>query len=141
VGSQVCGLPLDHVLETMRPLPVEPLAGMPAFVTGLSLIRGIATPVIDLQTLLRGARDASSPGRLVVISASARKSALAVEDVVGIRTLSSGSLEKLPPILRDGLSEHIEAVGRLDSELLLVLNDSRMLPESAWEALHKEGAS
>jgi hypothetical protein len=42
VGARVCALPLHHVVETMRPLPIDPVVGTPAFISGVSVIRGIA---------------------------------------------------------------------------------------------------
>src|SRR3954471_17245919 len=53
-GTLLCALPLDEVIETMRPLPTRPLAGTPAFVKGISVLRGVPTPVIDVSRLLTG---------------------------------------------------------------------------------------
>jgi chemotaxis signal transduction protein len=58
-----------------------------------------------------------------------RRVALAVAQVLGIRTLDSGPL---PPLLR---ADALLAIGTLDSELLLVLNSARLIPDEAWEAL------
>jgi len=33
-GSCRCALALSHVVETLRPLPIQPLGDMPAFVPG-----------------------------------------------------------------------------------------------------------
>ena len=39
VGDLLCAVPLALVGETMRPLPVEPLAGVPSYVRGVAIIR------------------------------------------------------------------------------------------------------
>ena len=52
VCTRLCAVPLAHVVETMRPLPVERIAGMPSFVRGVSIIRGVPTPVVDLGVVL-----------------------------------------------------------------------------------------
>jgi purine-binding chemotaxis protein CheW len=52
VGSVVCCLPLESVSETMRSLAVDAVAGMPAFVAGVSIVRGAPLPVVDLAKLL-----------------------------------------------------------------------------------------
>ncbi len=72
VRSWFCALPVVHVEETMRPLPIGPLAGAPDFVAGLSIIRGRPTPVVDTGALL-GARDAATPRRLVVLRLGERR--------------------------------------------------------------------
>ena len=43
-----CALPLEHVSETMRPLPVEPIAGVISPVAGVAIIRGGPVPVVDV---------------------------------------------------------------------------------------------
>jgi purine-binding chemotaxis protein CheW len=52
IGSSIGALALKDVRETMRPLPIEPLAGTPPFVLGLAIVRGFPTPVIDAARLL-----------------------------------------------------------------------------------------
>src|SRR5271155_6034274 len=63
-GAYSCALPIGHVVETMRPLPTEPVAGAKAFVRGLALIRGAAVPVIDLAHVI-GVSEARAPTRFV----------------------------------------------------------------------------
>ena len=60
-GSMLCALRLADVIETMRPLGTRPLAGTPAFVRGVSIVRGVPTPVVDVARLLGGARANTQP--------------------------------------------------------------------------------
>jgi hypothetical protein len=84
VQSRLCALALESVLETMRPLPIEPLAGVPEFVRGLPVIRGTPLPVIalaagslrQLQPLLRNALT----GSVAAIGTLARQLPLALWD-------------------------------------------------------------
>src|SRR6202041_1193103 len=50
--GHLCALPLAHVVETMRPLPVEPMAGAPPYVPGLGISRGRPAPAVDVARLL-----------------------------------------------------------------------------------------
>src|SRR5262245_43758661 len=101
--GKICALPIAHVLETMRPLPVRPLADLPRCVTGLALIRGWPTPVIDARTLLGGG-DTWPARRYVTLRLAAdnerRVAALAVDDVLGITELAQDSLGELPELLK-----------------------------------------
>lgn len=137
VGSVVCALPLQHVLETMRPLPLEALSGTAPFIDGVSIIRGGPVPVVDLARLL-GNATAEPRTRLVVVKVGARSAALSVGRVIGVRALESGALRELPPLLAGASAEVITRVGSLDAQLLLVLETSRVLPEPGWASL--EGA-
>ncbi len=133
VEGRRCGIPLSHVVETLRPLPVEPLAETPAFVLGLAVIRGAPTPVVDAAALL--GREGQSPTRFVVLRTPERRVALAVSAVLGVQTLDGSSLTALPPLLRKAGRELISALGTADGELLLILESVRLVPESVWRRL------
>lgn len=132
--QRLCALRLGDVVETLRPLALQGLAGMPAFVTGLSVLRGVAVPVVDVGALL-GAADRGVPTRLVAIRAGGRSIALAFESVLGIRALPPTATGALPPLMGEASREAIAAVGTLDAELLVVLRAARAIPEAAWDLL------
>lgn len=127
VLTRLCALPLEHVSETMRPLPVEAIAGVPVPVRGVAIIRGAPVPVVDLACLLAGTE--SHPNRFVTVNVGARRVALAVDAVVGVRTIPSEALSELPPLL-DGDSDVIAEMGTLDARLLVVLRSARLIPDS-----------
>lgn len=130
----LCALPLESVAETMRPLPVEPLAATPAFVLGISVIRGAATPVVDVARLL-GSPAPVPPQRLVTLRIGARCVALAVEGVIGVHALPAAALAAVPALLSGAANETVSAISTLDAQLLLVLQSARLVPESVWAAI------
>lgn len=132
VLTRLCALPLEHVSETMRPLPVEPIAGVPLSVPGVAIIRGDPVPVVDLACLFAGT--VSRPTRFVTVRAGARRVALAVDAVVGIRPIPAEALSGLPPLL-DGDTGSIAAIGTMDAHLLVMLQSARLVPESVWSTL------
>ncbi len=133
-GTLTCALPVCHVIETMRPLPVEPLANAPAFVRGVSIIRGAPVPVVDLGALLNTPGSRPSP-RFVTVRAGERRVALAVDGILGLRDLASLALDDMPPLLREASRETIESLGSLDSEFLLVLKAGGVVPPEVWDLL------
>ncbi len=133
----VCALPLPGVVETMRPLPVESLAGRPPFVRGVSVIRGRPAPVIDLEDLIGGDGSAAPAARFVTIRTGDRLAALAVSGVLGLRRLDPAAMEQLPPLLRGAGESAIRAMSALDSELLAVLDAGRLVPDDVWRDLER----
>jgi purine-binding chemotaxis protein CheW len=131
VQARLCALPLEHVVETMRPLAVEPLANAPSFVLGLAVVRGEPLAVVDAARVM-GMQDAPI-GRFVTVAVGVRRIALAVGDVVGMRRLPPGSLRALPPLLHEAAGDVVDAVGLLDAELLLMLRSARLLPDDVPE--------
>jgi purine-binding chemotaxis protein CheW len=133
---RTCALALEHVVEIMRPLPAEPVRGMPPFLRGIAILRGVPVPVVDLGSLL-GMTDTSEPRRFVLLRMASRLGAIAVGAVLGVRELDAGLVHRLPPLLQDVDSQVVTAVSVHDEHLLLVLEAMRLIPEEVWEELEK----
>ena len=136
-GARACALPLHHVAETMRPLPIKPVAGTPSFICGVSIIRGTPTPVVDLKALLENSENSPSYGRFVTLKLENRRVVVGVDSVVGLITLDSAQLGDLPPLLRDVNADLVESFGSRDAELLLVLRAARIVSDEVWSTLAK----
>jgi purine-binding chemotaxis protein CheW len=128
-GGQKLALPMEHVVETMRPLPLTPVATAGPGVLGVSVIRGEPLPVVDLGGLLssQGADERAKPSRYVSIRVGSRRVALAVDAVIGVRELDATTLHETPPLLRSS-SATVTSLGALDRELIAVLDAGRLLP-------------
>jgi purine-binding chemotaxis protein CheW len=132
VGRLRLALPLAHVVEALRPLPVQALARAPAFVRGLSVIRDEPVPVVDTATLL-GTRHDAAPRRIVVLRAGSRRVALTMDEVLGVRPFDASHQPELPALLSDSVSELVSTIATLDGGLLLALQAAFRLPDSVWE--------
>jgi purine-binding chemotaxis protein CheW len=135
IGRRACAIGLQHVAETMRPLAIETMSGMPEFVRGVSVVRGTPMPVVDLQVLLETGEHSAACGRFVTVKVGERRVALAVDGVVGVRHLDSAQIGELPPLLRDIDADLVEAIGTCDAQLLLVLRAARIVPDDVWATL------
>ena len=133
VGGRLCALPLAHVIEIMRPLSLEPISDVPSFVQGISIIRGIPTPVVDLGTLL--GMPSGVTDRFVTLRVGGRQVAISVDSVLGVRELDMSKLGEVPPLLHGASNNAIEAMGTLDEQLLVVLCAGWELPDEVWQAL------
>lgn len=138
IETKLCALPLECVLETMRPLPVDPLPGAPQFILGLAIVRGAPVPVVSAAHLLGTGKAPAT--RFVTVRAGERQVALAVDSVLGVRPVAAGSLRDLPPLLRDASAEHVTAIGTLDTELLLFLQSTYLVPEELWAGIGRDSA-
>jgi purine-binding chemotaxis protein CheW len=132
--TRLCAVPIESLVETMRPLPITPFPGTPSFVRGVARIRGVAVPVIDLGVLL-GSPEPARPTRFITLRLADHRVALAVEEVLGLRQLLAEIHPELPPLLAHADQEAVAAIGMLDAELLLSLEASRIVPESLWSLL------
>lgn len=137
-GKQYYAVPIEHVIEVMRALPVEPIAEAPHYVRGLAIIRGRPVPVVDVGLLLGG--QPAKSGRFVTIKIGPRTVALHVETAIGIHGFDADTFDQLPPLLRNVATETVADVGTLDSELLITLRAARIVPEKVFAYLDRDGA-
>ncbi len=103
VAGRALALPVAHVIETMRPLPVAragPVVVGPATIShpallGVAQIRGAPCPVVDLAKLLElppatAATADAAAARYVVVRAGGAAIALVVDAVLGVRAIDRG---------------------------------------------------
>lgn len=124
--TNLCALPIAHVIEIMRPLPVVALAQAPECVLGMCVVRGVAVPVVDVARCI--CAQPGEPTRFVTVRAGQRCLALAVDAVTGTIELSADRLSEVPALLSRA-SPAVQAVAALDTALLLLLQSGRVLPE------------
>jgi purine-binding chemotaxis protein CheW len=135
-GKQLYALPLEHVEETMRPLAVRTVAGVLPFVRGMAVIRGVPVPVVDATSIVGGNNQPPSHAtRFVALKMADRRVALSVDQVLGVRQIGRNQLSDLPPLLAAAGEQVVTAIGTLDSELLMVLQSGKLVPENAWKVI------
>jgi len=136
-GPLLCALRLDEILETMRPMETLPLAGTPAFVLGISVLRGVPTPVLDVSRLLGGG--AGDPRRFLTVRTERGAVALATGEVIGISTVDFESAGGHPALLGGASSRLVAGVDTVGAEPLLLLQSMRAVPDEVWEAAAAAG--
>jgi purine-binding chemotaxis protein CheW len=134
-GCHHFALPMRRVVETMRMLPIETVAGCPPIVRGVSVIRGTPTPVIDAALLFDVQHGQCE--RLVTVRTGKRTIALATQAVVGIFEAADGELNDLPPLL--GNVEAIAGLKTLDQQLVFLLHAARIIPDDVLVRLDGAG--
>jgi purine-binding chemotaxis protein CheW len=137
-GTLLCAVPLDHVVETMRALPIKSVSGVPRFVCGVSIVRGEPLAVVDIGLLI--ADQATRADRLVTVRTSGRMVAILAERVIGVYSPQSEHLKQMPPLLLNAATETIAAIGILDAELLLFLRGAQIIPADVLGCLDASGA-
>jgi purine-binding chemotaxis protein CheW len=131
-GPLLCALRLGEVIETMRPLATHPIAGTPASVTGICIMRGTPTLVIDVARLLGGA--AAEVSRFVAVRTGRGPVAFATGEIQGVRSFSPGTAGRHEALLGDAPARLIAAVGTIDAAPVLLLQSMRLVPDEVWAA-------
>lgn len=128
-GTWLCAIPLAEVRETMRRLPIRPVAGSPPFVRGLALVRGAYIPVIDLRVLLgQSAENDQNTGHFfVTVQFGDQRAALETDAVIGAQHIPLNVLEPLPSLLSEAMSTFVEKLGSLNQKHLAFCSAVKLL--------------
>ena len=141
VGGLTCAIPIEHVIETMRPLPIEPIGRAEdpvlASVEGLAMIRGAPVPVVDIRKLL--GMPCGRAQRFVLVRGAERRTALLVDAVIAVSVIELGTLSHLPLLLDSVNRDSVSAIGSRDAALLIVLDTSRVIPDDTWRTIERAG--
>jgi len=125
-------VPIEQVMQIVRPEGILRVPTAPSFVTGVISLRGDVIPVVDLKQRLGIAAAASPPpaagrsasrARIVVISAGNRSCGLAVDEVREIVDIDEKTEE---PAGR----QFIRGAAHRDGGLFLILDLQRVLATS-----------
>src|SRR5690242_17159551 len=125
-GPLLCAVRLDEVIETMRPLATRALAGTPAFVRGITVLRGVPTPVVDVSRLLGGGP--ADAERYLAVRTERGAIAFATGEILGIRQVEAEPTGGHPALLGGGNTRLVAGVGTLGAEPLLLLQSMRTVP-------------
>ena len=136
-NERTFAIPIEYVIETMRPLPIVDMPNKPSFVLGVSILRGKPTPVVDLCSLL-GFEQTKDSSRFVLLRVGQRQVALLAGTVLGIESLSKQTLHDLPQLFAEANQEALSILGVRDHELMVVVQNMQFLPEDVWDEMHQE---
>ncbi|AGL18468.1 putative CheW protein [Actinoplanes sp. N902-109] len=131
-GSLLCALRLDEVVETMRPLATHPLAGTPAYVSGICIMRGLPTLVVDVARLLGGG--AAEVVRFIAVRTGRGPVAFATGPIAGVQPVHADPATRHEALLGDAPARLIAAVGTIDTEPVLLLRSMQLVPDDVWAA-------
>jgi len=121
-------IPARDAVETMRALPIKPVASPFPAMVGLSVVRGLPIPVVDIARLLTGSSDAQA-ARFVTVRCGARIVALLVEAIEGIRTIAERTGPEERSLARSAAAGAIASLGSLDHEFLGLLSVTRLFAD------------
>lgn len=134
-GQRRFGVPVERTREVMRPGRIEPVPDLPAFVRGVSIVRGHTTPIVDVGELLGEPGSAPIERLLLLRTSGDREVGLLVGTVHGVRPVPQGDL---PALLANAPRGVVQELARLDGRLLTVLRATALVPPDVWARARPE---
>ena len=128
--KEIYALPVEFITGVYEEIPVAPLPCVPAFVAGVSNVRGHLIPVMNLGTLL-DIPDTDAPEDTLVIATGKDFSVgLLVEKVSEVSILKGSEIQSLPTTLDLPHPTYVKGVmadGMIFLDLETILNDPSII--------------
>ncbi len=123
VADLLLGIPIREVEEISRYCAVTPVPGAPASVCGVMSLRGEVVTVLDLRVVLGLAKtEYTRQTRNVIVHAAGERIGLLVDRVADVARAARADLLPPPANMGGAESTMFQAVYRMESNLLLLLD-------------------
>jgi purine-binding chemotaxis protein CheW len=128
LAGELYGVEIGRVQEIIRMQPITAVPNGPAFIEGLTNLRGRVIPVMDLRK--RFGVDAGAPtrrSRIVVAELGGQTVGLIVDAVSEVLRVAAEQIEPPSTLITTSESAYLRGVAKLEERLVLLLDPSRIL--------------
>ncbi len=132
LGREVFAVPVDHVREILDYSQPFAIPEGPAYLLGLTDVRGRAVPTLDLRLKLgMPAAEPMLSTRILVLDVPVQERVLSLglvaDRVIEVITLSADTLEAAPDIGVPWRSDYIQGVARRSDGFVVLFDLARLL--------------
>lgn len=140
IGNELFGVPISMVQEIVRVPAIARIPQAPEFIEGVINLRGRVITVVDMHKRLNQASGNAQGGwdrksRILVIETCGRLVGIIVDEVNEVLKLASDKIEPAPPMVAGLSNQYINGVGKLDHDLLILIDIDKVLTVKQLNAL------
>ena len=136
LGAELYGVEIARVHEIIRMQPVTRVPRAPAFVEGVTNLRGQVIPVVDLRRRFGLPEvERTRASRIVVVDIGDQVAGVIVDGVSEVLRVSTASIEPPSPVVQGIDSEYLHGIAKLSERLVILLDLDRVLAREEHRAL------
>ena len=130
LGDEEYALPITRVQEIIRYSEPRAVSSELPWIRGVISLRGKIVPVCDLAARLGLVSERPQSAKIVIVDTESGTAGVIVDDVEEVMTVDPSQLDTVPAAGAD----FIEAVAKIDSRLVVLLNPDGLLAGLALAA-------
>ncbi len=135
LGNETYGIEIKYVTEIIGIQPITEVPELPDYIRGIINLRGKIIPVMDVRLKFRKPfREYDDRTCVVVIDIGEITIGLIVDSVSEVLSIPDGEIVPPPDIERNG-NRYIKGIGKVGSEVKLLLDCKKLLGEDEIESL------
>lgn len=145
VASEIFGIPIDRVVEIIKPQKVFSIPGMPEFLCGVMSVRGAVIPLIDLRKRF-GTDPDGKKERIMILRFGDEKIGFLVDEIREILPLAPENIMPPPSLFRGFKTEYIMGLGKREENIIILLDidnlltsEEKIILKESFESLGDQG--
>ncbi len=135
MGKELYGMEIRYITEIIGIQPITEVPEMPAYVKGITNLRGKIIPVMDARLRFKKeVREYDDRTCIIVIDINDTSIGLIVDSVSEVIALREEDIAP-PPEINKGGHRYIKGIGKAGDSVKLLLDCQRLLMDEAMEML------
>ncbi len=135
MGKELYGMEIRYITEIIGIQPITEVPEMPAYVKGITNLRGKIIPVMDARLRFKKeVREYDDRTCIIVIDINDTSIGLIVDSVSEVIALRDEDIAP-PPEINKGGHRYIKGIGKAGDSVKLLLDCQRLLMDEAMEML------
>jgi purine-binding chemotaxis protein CheW len=128
LANEHYGVEISSVESIIKMQEITRIPHSPAFVEGITNLRGLVLPVIDLRKRFGlESQEASRDSRIMVVALGTFKVGMIVDGVSEVLRVASESIEPPPSMTTTSRTNFITGIAKLNDVLVILLDMSKIL--------------
>ncbi|MBE4906936.1 purine-binding chemotaxis protein CheW [Bacillus luteolus] len=125
IGNEEYGLSIDQVVSIERMQQITTVPKTPDYVRGITTIRGLVTPVVDLRKVMNVDTHDSEYSRLIIVKIEEQSIGLVVDSATDVLDIPSETIQQ--PNLSTSDTDYLLGVSKLNNRLILLVHTEFLL--------------
>ncbi len=123
IGGEIYALEIKSIREIIKVNEYTRVPNTPSFIKGVINLRGKVIPIIDMRKKLNlHDIDYDKNTRIIILEYMSVIVGIIVDGVREVLRLNDSLTEPPPLLTKDGTSDYISAIGKLEDKLINILN-------------------
>ncbi len=132
LGSMEYTIPILKVREILNAPVITRMPQAPAYIEGVTNLRGSIIVIVNLKSLLNmhgsnGSNGGASGGKIIVISSGKITFGVLVDGITGVVEIDGGAVEHPERFFSEKM-EQIKGVAKIKDKLLVLLDPKKLIP-------------
>ncbi|MBT2657806.1 purine-binding chemotaxis protein CheW [Bacillus sp. ISL-18] len=130
VGEEEYGVHISQVVSIERMQAITPYPNRPRHVLGVTSIRNVVTPIVDLRAALTGVDlKPSDQTRIIIVLVKEKEIGLVVDAATDVLDITAETVQHLN-LLKEKEAAYLKGISKLDERLLILLDIEQLLEDT-----------